>query len=578
MVNDIYDPLKAYKEIFRNRFKTVAEETFAQLAAEAHVDTEANQATCSQLYESDDSLKDIEERINQWCLLRQVLLICSVSAPILAFFFQDEYGGSIMLLSILFSLILLTIMGCLVNPRLKELRQNRDGLASKVDELRKEAWKQMEPLNRLYDWDVFSRMVMRTVPRIEFDPYFTAQRLADLQHTYGWNDSFNTKRSVVYAHSGLINGNPFVICRTRKITPSKKTYKGSKTISWTTRERDANGRMQTVRHSEVLHASIKAFYPLFQEESRLIYGNTAAPDLTFHRNPSGLAAKIGSLAYLKERRELRKKARDLKDNDFAMLTNEEFEVVFNTSNRNNNHQYALLFTPLAQNAMMDLLKDKNFAYGDDFSFTKDKMINTIIPEHLQELKLDMNPANYHRLDFREAQEDFYSVNAEQFRAIYFTLAPLLCVPMYQQIRPVEALYDREMQHQSAFWEHEALANFWGYDHFKHPDCATSCILKTTAVREADGTTTITVTAHGYRIKKRVSYVDCWGGDGKYHSVPVHWNEYIPISGEGYIEMIEDNQPVDATASHSERLEHIQRVLHDNELNLYRRHIASSVLK
>ena len=43
---------------------------------------------------------------------------------------------------------------------------------------------------------------------------------------------------------------------------------------------------------------------------------------------------------------LRRKARNLESGDFAMLTNEEFEVAFNTSNRNNNQQYALLFTPL----------------------------------------------------------------------------------------------------------------------------------------------------------------------------------------------------------------------------------------
>lgn len=577
MVNDIYDPLTAYKEVFRDRFKTVAEETFTQLAAEANVDVEANQATCDQLYKAEKSLNNVKKLLDRWTITQMLLVLFALLAPLWAYFNQDEYGEGILFVGILITIVLLTITGCLINPRLKELRQERSGMSSQVRELREEAWKQMEPLNRLYDWDVFTRMVTRTVPRIEFDPYFTAQRLADLQHTYGWDGSFNAKRSVVYAHSGLINGNPFVICRTRKITPSKKTYHGSKTISWTTRERDVNGKWQTVRHSEVLHASITAFYPLFEEESRLIYGNTAAPDLTFHRVPSGLADNIGSLTYLNERRKLRKKARNLKDNDFAMMTNEEFEVVFNTSDRNNNQQYALLFTPLAQNSMMDLLKDKIHAYGDDFSFTKDKMINTIIPEHLQKLKLDMNPANYRRLDFRKAQADFCSINAEHFRAIYFTLAPLLCVPMYQQIRPVEAIYGREMQRHSAFWEHEALANFWGYKHFKHPECATNCILKTQEVQEADGTSTITVSAYGYRIAKRVSYVDRWGGDGRRHSVPVQWDEYLPIKGEGYFEMMEDNAPVDAAASQRERLQHIRRILNDNEFNLYRRHIASSLM-
>ena len=65
-------------------------------------------------------------------------------------------------------------------------------------------------------------MMSKTVPRLEFDPYFTTQRLADLRKSYGWDDSFNAERSVVYSHSGLINGNPFVICRTRKMEMGTK--------------------------------------------------------------------------------------------------------------------------------------------------------------------------------------------------------------------------------------------------------------------------------------------------------------------------------------------------------------------
>ena len=36
---------------------------------------------------------------------------------------------------------------------------------------------------------------------------------------------------------------------------------------------------------------------------------------------------------------------------------------------------------------------------------------------------------------RSGEKDFYEINERYFRAIYFSFAPLLCVPMYQQIRP-----------------------------------------------------------------------------------------------------------------------------------------------
>ena len=141
---------------------------------------------------------------------------------------------------------------------------------------------------------------------------------------------------MLYSHSGLINGNPFVICRTRKMEMGEKTYHGQKTIFWTTTETGPDGKPRTVSHSETLHASVTAPYPNYFERTRLIYGNTAAPDLTFYRKPSGLAGKEGSLRYKWDRFMLRRKARNLESGDFAMLTNEEFEVAFNTSNRNNN--------------------------------------------------------------------------------------------------------------------------------------------------------------------------------------------------------------------------------------------------
>ena len=456
------------------------------------------------------------------------------------------------------------------------MKTERDSLTATAGKFKAEAWEQMSPLNRLYDWDVLTRMMSKTVPRLEFDPYFTTQRLADLKMTYGWDDSFNAERSVIYSHSGLINGNPFVICRTRKMEMGSKTYYGSKTIYWTTRERGADGKYHTVSHSQTLTASVTAPYPEYYEKTRLIYGNTAAPDLIFYRKQSGLAGKEDSLSYKWKRRSLRKKARDLSSSDFAMMTNEEFEVAFNTSNRNNNQQFALLFTPLAQESMMKLLKDTQVGFGDDFDFDKHKMINTIVPDHMQKLNLDMNPEQYRHFDYDKAKEDFYTINASYFRAIYFSLAPLLCVPMYQQIRPQQDIYGRDMQRHSAFWEHEALANFWGQDHFKHPSCVTDCILKTQQKEGKDESSTITVYAYGYRTEQRLTYISKWGGDGRTHNVPVYWDEYLPVTGSGKIYMKEDNDFKDNSVTQRQRLNHITDVLNKNSLNLYRRHIASKV--
>ncbi len=576
MQKDIYDPLKEYVNVYRDKFKEVAEKTFAELAAEAQVDVEKNRETCRRIYSEENSLSKVMTSIRWQKVWRVLLWLCVAVGFIVGFTMYDvlDYVDLLIVGFVIFGALGLLFTD--INPKIKEMKSERDKLTAKVDKLKKEAWQQMAPLNNLYDWDVLTRMMTKTVPRLEFDPYFTTQRLADLKATYGWSDSFNAGRSVVYSHSGLINGNPFVICRTRKMEMGTKTYYGEKTIHWTTEETDSDGKTRTVHHSETLVASVTAPYPEYFEKTRLIYGNTAAPDLIFYRKQSGLADSEGSLKFKMKRHSLRKKSRDLSNADFAMMTNEEFEVAFDTSNRNNNQQYALLFTPLAQESMMNLLKDDKVGFGDDFDFGKQRMINVIFSKHMQSLNLDMDPQQYKGFDYDKAEADFYAINSRYFRAIYFCFAPLLCVPMYQQIRPQEDIYGRNMQQHSSFWEHEALANFWGQGRFKHPSCVTNCILKTEQLQTIGDNSTIKVNAYGYRTEQHLEYVSKWGGDGHLHHVPVYWDEYLPVTGSGMIYLKEDNNFKDDSLTQRQRLGHIHSVLTENNLNIYRRHIASRV--
>lgn len=576
MQQDIYDPLTEYINVFRDRFKEVDESTFAELAEEAHIDIEANRETCRQLYSTEENISSIKSRISRWTVLCVCLWLVVVGGIVTAFIVYQEVEEWITLAIGVAVIVILMLLVKKVHPHLKGLKTKRNDMAKTADELKNKAWEQMSPLNSLYDWDVLTRMMSKTVPKLKFDLYFTTQRLADLKMTYRWDDSFNEDRSVIYSHSGLINGNPFVICRTKKVEMGNKTYYGEKTIYWTTTERGADGKYHSVSHSQTLTASVTAPYPEYPEKTWLIYGNTAAPDLTFYREQSGLAGKENSLSFKWKQRSLKKKARNLNDSDFAMMTNEEFEVAFNTSNRNNNQQFALLFTSLAQESMLKLLKDNEAGYGDDFNFEKDKMINTIVSNHMQELDLDLNPKQYRNFDYDKAKDNFCATNANYFRAIYFNLAPLLCVPMYQQIRPQHDIYGHDMERHSAFWEHEALANFWGKEHFMHPNCVTDCILKTEQEEEQGDSSSVTVYAHGYRSEQRLTYINKMGGDGGLHSVPVHWDEYLPVTGSGKMYLKEDNDLNDSSFTHRQRLDHISEVLKATNLNLYRRHIASKV--
>lgn len=574
-MDDVYDPLDEYANVFRDKFEQVAKDTFAQIAEEAQVDVKANEETCRHLYDTEKIHSKVDET-HGWYIFYWVALWGIVAGgPLWALFkYHDLSVWALILIGV-------AVAGALwlqltkVNPRRKELQEQLNNLQQTINQYRDEAWQQMWPFNRLFDWDILARMMSQTVPKLQFDPYFTTQRLADLQQVYGWDGSFNEGRSVLYSHSGLINGNPFVLCRTRKMVMSTKTYEGSLTIYWTTEEKGSDGKYNIESHSQTLRAELEAPYPKYYEKTRLIYGNTAAPDLTFYREQSGLANKEGSLSYKWKHHKLQKKAQDLKNGDFALMTNEDFEVAFDTSDRNNNHQYALLFTPLAQNTMLKLLKDKEIGFGDDFDFVKKKMINTIIPEHLQDMVIDFNPDQYSSFDYHKAESNFYEINARYFKAIYFALAPLLCVPMYQQIRSEKDIYGSDMPSHSSFWEHEALANFWGQDKFKHPQCVTKSILKTEETVQ-DNQSIITVYAHGYRCERRLSYISKKGNDGQWHDVPVYWDDYQPVVGQGSMLIQEDNDNEDANITQSQRVGHISDVLDKAGMRVYRKHIASKL--
>ncbi len=568
MIKEIFDPLTEYSNVFRERFKNIAETTFTELANEAQVDAATNQAICKKIYANEKKASSIKSKRTGYTVICVILWIAELFCVVIAvahikYWEQHETTNKILVFGANIAIIL--IQFTLIHPAIKRLKETHATLTSIIQTLKDEAWKQMAPLNRLYDWDILTRMISKTVPKLEFDPYFTTQRLADLKVTYGWNDSFNKERSVIYSHSGVINGNPFIICRTKKMEMGIKDYHGYKTIHWTTTERGADGKYHTVTHSQTLTATVTKPYPYYNEKTRLIYGNTAAPDLTFLREKSGLADEIGSIAYKLKRRSLRKKARDLKEANFAMMSNEEFEVVFN-----------MLFTPLAQQSMIKLLQDETEGYGDNFNFEKRRMINTITSDHMQEINLDLNPALYHNFDLKKAQSSFVSINAEYFRAIYFNLAPLLCIPMYQQIRPHNDIYGIDMKPQSTFWEHEAQANLWGEAKFKHPECVTDCILKTEVDKQHGNESLITVYAHGYRTESRITYVSVFGGDGRMHNVAVPWDEYISVTGKGSLHIKEDNTTHKESISHTERIEHINNFLSDHGLTKYRRNIASKI--
>ncbi|PIC01465.1 hypothetical protein CSW60_08195 [Caulobacter sp. X] len=432
-------------------------------------------------------------------------------------------GAAALLVGILFWL----------NPVIKTASDRADSLAKARAEKEAEAWRQMATLNSLFDWDIFAKLVSKTVPKIELDPYFTNARLTNLHQSYGWSDAFNQGRSVMFAHTGLVSGNPFIMAQTLRHWIGAKTYSGSLTIHWTEVVRDSNGRTNSVSRSQTLRASVTKPFPEYQTESILIYGNQAAPDLSFSRQPSSLSGLddglINNWRKSQAIKKLEAKARKLAaGSGFTPMANREFDALFAAGDRDHEVQFRMLFTPLAQQEIVKILKDKAIGFGDNFTFKKIRKINVVEPAHLVGADISAAPEMFRFYDLAVARARFNDYHNALFKAFYFAFAPILAIPLYQQHRPAEDIYAGVIQG-SCFWEHEAIANYMGERCFAHPDCITRNVLKTVSQESQNGAQRVNVTAYGYRGDDRVDYISMRGDDGRTHEVPVHWVDYIPVN-------------------------------------------------
>ena len=77
------------------------------------------------------------------------------------------------------------------------------------------------------------------------------------------------------------------------------------------------------------------------------------------------------------------------------------------------------------------------------------------------------------------------------------------------------------------YNYETVANKMGAEKFAHPASATDAILKTELIKRGRGGDTVAVTAYSYSAHPRTDFVPVLGGDGRMHSVPVPWIEYLP---------------------------------------------------
>ncbi len=537
-----YEPLEYYEKQLKAEFENSARQYFDELVKRSGVDEAQNAATVKKYKAAEKKADEAEKRLSSGKALRGFLIFLAVAALIAAFvliiFYLDGDGWLYLFFSILCAVlgVAAIVLICTKMKQMIAARQKKyEKARAAAESIKAQAYDQLRPLHALFTWNMTRELVQKALPYVTFDDRLDVKRLDLFINKYGFRRAnADADSSTVYLLSGTIGGNPFLFERKFRHTTISKTYSGSITIHWTTYTVDSKGHGRTVHHSQVLTATVSKPAPSYDYETCMYYGNEGAPDLTFSRTP-----KYSHMQDEKEREkfiksgskrlaEMSRRAVESGSRGFTEIANTEFEVLFGATNRTNEVQFRLMFTPLAQNNMVDLMTS-GVGYGDDFAFSKSGMLNCIRSDHAQTWQTDTNPSRYKSYDLAASRAAFLAFNTEYFKSLYFDLAPVLSVPLYRMTEPHEYIYRDVYPSNYTEYEAEVVANTFNPAQFAPAEAKTNSILKASFAQKQGGADTMEVTAYSFDTVPRVDYVDVFGGDGRVHAVPVPWTEYIPVS-------------------------------------------------
>ncbi len=550
----LLEPLKYYELEGREKHKRNVETYFEELKKRSGVDEAQNKKTVTEYRERLVKIKKLQKKLGLKRFFRVLLFILAGIGVLLTIY--GIAAPSPVWIPIGLVLVALPLLWIFLR-----LNKNIKGFAETIEMEQKEAqtlldaaWQQMAPLNSLFGDRDSIDLVEKTLPELNFDDCYSFTRERELQELCGYSPKYDENRSVLDTLSGEYKENPFLFERHLIHHIGEEVYHGHLTISWTETYRDSKGNLRTRRRTQTLHASVVKPKPFYHEDTVLKYFPQGAPDLSFTRE--GLyhddkSEKQIERMVKKGEKKLQKRAQEAmeKGDSFTEMNNTEFEVLFDALNRDHEVQFRMMFTPLAQNNMVDLMRSET-GYGDDFDFYKSKRMTIIHSDHAQKWSMDASAKNYRSYDFEEIQKKFQGFNEEYFKSVFFDFAPLLAIPMYQDkpVKSLEPLKEYKVNYTSN--EYETLANRMDQSLLLAKGSKTRAILKANGMEREKDADKVEIQAYSYRTESRTDLIPVFGGDGRTHLVPVPWIEYIPIHKTSYIKVTKQEDDEKDTADSS----------------------------
>ena len=554
---ELLTPLKYYYNHIKGEFQEDVVRMFDDLVKKSGIDIELNKKL-SKEYEELSSKKDDENsNLSIFRFLgKTTFIIGFICAIIVLFYLYDIFfhldtesiPGAVIYSAIAFLLFYLrfSYIENRINKFSSSVKEYEEKCAEKLDN----CYESIELLNELMDSKHTLDLISRNIPFVKFDPYISKKRSKELFAEGKEDRDENENFSILEAVSGNILGNPFMLLKERMHEIVQHKYTGSITISWNETYVDYNGETKTRTRTQTLSASVVKPKPEYTDVVLLLYDNDFAKEVSFTRE----AGNVQKLSQSQIEKKVRKEAKKIKKMEeqsiktgksFVAMSNDKFEVLFNALDRDNETQFRNMFTPLAQQNIINLIENKEF--GDRFHYRKYNDMSIIGTELTDNWDLDCDRIKFQNYSYEKCRDFFIKFNTEYFFNFMFLILPILSIPGFQQHKTAEYIYGDlgDSNYDSILTE--IMANKLDPKKLVHPETKTSAIFKTKYKKSNGKSDLVGVKAYSYDIVERVDYISVGGGDGYSHSVPVHWNEYIALENESEIQVRElgiDDQQFD----------------------------------
>lgn len=544
----LLEPIKYYKKEFASKFLDKITARFDELIRTSNIDIERNRKTVAE-YNDMMKFKTKSEKILKflkvcnWISL-VIFIICGIiDFNYFSILLKQEDRWNLFKLSWrypVFSTLLMIFIIWLnlwyIADKKKNCREKIEELSTNIEHKLEECNTQVNALLRLFKSNIANKIITEVIPTLNIDEYFNLERYDNLVKNYNMDPKLDEKTSTLDILSGDILGNPFVVIKTLCNKVTEERYTGSRTVSWTEYYYE-NGERKSRTVSETLMVTLYKPKQIFIEGIKLIFGSDVAENLVFSRRPEfihELDRKKLEKHLKNEIKNIRKMSEEAikKGGTFQEMGNAEFDALFGALDRNHEVEFRVLFTPIAQKNIIELLKDEDF--GDDFSFYKSNRLNIISNNNIWAINIGRE--NYYDFSFDTIKERFFELNKTYFKNLYKLLLPILSIPVYHQHKTKDYIYETDYKYNYNAYVSELMANELGANLFNHPDTGTESILKTEVIETRGDIDIVEVTANSYETVSRVDTVMKTASNGQSYAVPVHWIEYIPVSSCGKMEL------------------------------------------